>query len=47
MVTNPNENGAKDIIAKYNIPMDLIINKMNMYNKCRELDEDKNEQKKD
>ena len=36
MVSNPNENGAKDIIAKYNIPLELILNKMNMYNKCRE-----------
>jgi len=39
MVSNPNENGAIDVIKKYNIPMDLIMNKMNMYNKCRELDE--------
>lgn len=39
MVTNPNENGAKDVIAKYNIPIDLIVNKMNMYNKCREIDQ--------
>jgi len=38
MVSNPNEKGAKDVIAKYKIPYDLIVNKMNMYNKCRELD---------
>ncbi len=38
MVSNPNEKGAKDIIEKHNVPMDLIINKMNMYNKCREND---------
>ena len=37
MVSNPNEKGAQDVIAKYKIPMDLILNKMNMYNKCREL----------
>jgi len=37
MVSNPNEKGAQDVIAKYSIPMDLILNKMNMYNKCREL----------
>lgn len=37
MVSNPNENGAKDVLEKYNIPMDLVLNKMNMYNKCREL----------
>jgi sulfhydrogenase subunit delta len=37
MVSNPNEKGAKDVLAKYRIPMELILNKMNMYNKCREL----------
>jgi sulfhydrogenase subunit delta len=37
MVSNPNEKGAQDVLAKYKIPMDLILNKMNMYNKCREL----------
>ncbi len=37
MVSNPNEKGARDVIAKYGIPVDLILNKMNMYNKCREL----------
>jgi sulfhydrogenase subunit delta len=37
MVTNPNEKSAKDILEKYKIPMDLILNRMNMYNKCREL----------
>ena len=37
MVSNPNEKGARDVLAKYKIPMELILNKMNMYNKCREL----------
>lgn len=37
MVSNPNEKSAKDILAKYNIPIELIMNKMNMYNKCREI----------
>jgi sulfhydrogenase subunit delta len=37
MVSNPNEKGAQDVLAKYKIPIDLILNKMNMYNKCREL----------
>jgi coenzyme F420-reducing hydrogenase gamma subunit len=37
IVSNPNEKGAQDVISKYKIPMDLILNKMNMYNKCREL----------
>ena len=40
VVTNPNENGAKDVLAKYKIPMDLILNKINMYNKCRENKKD-------
>jgi sulfhydrogenase subunit delta len=38
MVSNPNEKGAQDVIAKYKIPMEHVLNKMNMYNKCRELD---------
>jgi len=38
MVSNPNERGAQDVLAKYHVPMDMILNKMNMYNKCRELD---------
>ncbi|OGC22320.1 cytochrome B [candidate division WOR-1 bacterium RIFOXYB2_FULL_42_35] len=38
MVSNPNEKGAQDVIKKYNVPMDLVMNKMNMYNKCREND---------
>ena len=38
MVTNPNENGAIDVIKRYNIDINLITNKMYMYNKCRELD---------
>lgn len=37
MVSNPNGKGAQDVLAKYKIPMELILNKMNMYNKCREL----------
>ena len=36
MVSNPTEEGAQDVLAKYKIPIDLILNKMNMYNKCRE-----------
>ncbi|MBI5700848.1 cytochrome B [Candidatus Saganbacteria bacterium] len=39
MVTNPAVNGARDVLTKYNIPMDMIVNKMNMYNKCREIDQ--------
>ncbi|NWF99047.1 MAG: cytochrome B [Nitrospirae bacterium] len=37
MLSNPNEKSARDVLAKYNIPIELIINKMNMYNKCREI----------
>ena len=44
MVSNPNKKGAMDVLEKYNIPVDLIVNKMNMYNTCREID--KREQKK-
>jgi sulfhydrogenase subunit delta len=35
MVSNPNEKGAVDVLAKYHIPMDLIANKLTMYNSCR------------
>jgi len=38
MVSNPAEQGARDILEKYKIPVELIMNKMNMYNKCREID---------
>ncbi|MCK5581429.1 MAG: cytochrome B [Candidatus Omnitrophica bacterium] len=41
MVTNPAENGQTDILEKYNIPLDLVQNKMNMYNKVREVEETK------
>ncbi|MCE5194958.1 MAG: hypothetical protein LLF28_05815 [Nitrospiraceae bacterium] len=37
MISNPNEKSAKDVLAKHNIPVEFITNKMNMYNKCREL----------
>ncbi|HET6516457.1 MAG TPA: cytochrome B [Thermodesulfovibrionales bacterium] len=36
MVSNPNEKGTKTVIERYKIPLDLILNKMNMYNACRE-----------
>lgn len=39
MVSNPAENAMKQVIEMYRIPMDLIVRKMDMYNKCRELDE--------
>jgi len=37
MVSNPNENGFKAVLEKYDITVDMIMNKMNMYNKCREI----------
>ena len=36
LVSNPNKNSAKDIMEKYKISMDLIENKLNMYNKAME-----------
>jgi sulfhydrogenase subunit delta len=39
MVSNPAENAMKQVIEMYKIPMDLIMRKMDMYNKCREIDE--------
>ncbi|MFA5928804.1 MAG: cytochrome B [Candidatus Margulisiibacteriota bacterium] len=36
MVSNPNEQSSKDVLAKYNIPLDMILKKVNMYNSCRE-----------
>lgn len=44
MVTNPAEQGQKDILARYKIPLDWVVNKMDMYNKPRELE--KKDQKK-
>lgn len=39
MVSNPAENGQKDILEKHKISLEWIENKMNMYNKSRELGE--------
>ena len=39
MVSNPAENGQKDILEKHKIPIEWCVNKMNMYNKARELDQ--------
>jgi len=36
MVSNPNEKGMKDVLSRYNVPLDQIMNKMGMYNKCME-----------
>lgn len=38
MVSNPNKNGFREVLDGYDISLDLIIKKMDMYNKCREND---------
>jgi len=40
MVSNPAENGQKDVLQKHNIPVEWVENKMNMYNKARDLKEE-------
>ncbi len=44
MVSNPAVNGQKDVMAQYKISIDWIENKMNMYNKPRELGELKDDE---
>jgi len=39
MLSNPALNAAKDIIAKYNLDASLMKNKFDMYNKCREKED--------
>lgn len=46
MVSNPAKKGQMDILEKYNIPLDWIVNKMDMYNKPRELEEKEPDEKK-
>jgi len=38
MVTNPPVQGCKEVLEKYHISLPWIENKMNMYNKARELE---------
>jgi coenzyme F420-reducing hydrogenase gamma subunit len=38
LVSNPNVKGAQDVLARYNVPLDLVLKKMNLYNACKELD---------
>jgi sulfhydrogenase subunit delta len=40
MVSNPAEHAMREVLDRYRIPLDLIVRKMDMYNKCREMDED-------
>jgi sulfhydrogenase subunit delta len=35
MVSNPNEKGSTAVLERHNIPMEFILNKMNLYNTCR------------
>lgn len=39
MVSNPAEQAMKEVLARHQIPLDLIVRKMDMYNTCREMDE--------
>lgn len=43
LVSNPNRNSARDVLERYRIPLDLILNKVNLYNQCRELETDAKE----
>lgn len=38
MVSNPAKNGQMDILKKHKIPLEWVINKLDMYNKPRELE---------
>lgn len=38
MVSNPAEQAMKEVLERYEIELDLIVRKMDMYNKCREMD---------
>ncbi len=38
MVTNPHEKGMKQVLEKHRVPVQFAANKMDMYNRCRELD---------
>lgn len=46
MVSNPAKNGQMDILKKYKIPLEWIINKLDMYNKPRELEKEGKDGKK-
>lgn len=46
VVSNPAENAQKDLLARYDIPLEWIENKMNMYNKARELKEAASDEQK-
>lgn len=37
VVSSPNEKGMRSVLAKHDLPVEFISNKINMYNKSREL----------
>jgi coenzyme F420-reducing hydrogenase gamma subunit len=39
VVSHPNEKGTMAVLERYRIPLDFILNKMNMYNTCRESEQ--------
>lgn len=39
MVSNPAEHAMQEVLKRHEIPLDLIVRKMNMYNNCREMNE--------
>ena len=38
-VSNPNGKGMKEVLIKHNVSLEMVMNKTNMYDKCRELDQ--------
>ena len=36
-LSNPNENGFKEVLEKYDIKPEFLVSRTNMYNKCREM----------
>ncbi len=37
MVSNPNKNAQMEVLKRYGIPLEWIINKFNMYNRAKEI----------
>jgi len=35
MVSNPNEKGFQEVLKQYNIDLNFIVKRMDMYNTCR------------
>jgi coenzyme F420-reducing hydrogenase gamma subunit len=45
LLSNPAKDGQVDILKKHNIPLEWVVNKMNMYNKPQELEIDEQKHK--